>query len=305
MRYAGSGPIRVSSSTAPSAQSSEPAATRCAALGPREEAVGQEAVVGTISGPAATAKPGGQRGVAPHLLQPEDPDQEIGGEGDVEGHHRDHRPAEGSDPEQVAVDEGGGVPARRAARTRSPRARPGRTRRPVRPPGPAPLGALDQTEGQQSDGGGEESGADEVGSLGVRVGVGLGHMAQGREEECRADRQVDAEHPLPADLGEHAADRRAERGRDRSGRRPEPHPAGSPLGGRAVSRMPRLAGVIAAAPAACRARKADQHPDRPGRRRTARWRARTGPARRRTAACGRSGRPAAPTAPAARRTTTA
>ena len=90
---------------------------------------------------------------------------------------------------------------------------------------PAPFRTLHQAEGEQADRTGEEHGSEQVGHTCLVVGSYLVHLAQRDHQQRRTHGQVDQEHPLPAELGQHPADARADRRGDRAGRRPEAHPA--------------------------------------------------------------------------------
>ncbi len=95
---------------------------------------------------------------------------------------------------------------------------------------PAPLRGLDEREREPGHAGHEQHDAEQVGPRAAGGVADLLEEADRDVEHHEADGEVDEEDPVPARLHEQAADRRAGRGRDRAGRRPDRHRAAALLG---------------------------------------------------------------------------
>ena len=170
-----------------------------------------------------------EQGVVPDVVQPEHVGEQVGVEPGPGDHRRHVADDEGPRAQQRRIDQRRGVGSRGED---EPQGR--EDRRPERAEhpsvGPAPVGALDQPEGEQSEGGGQQAGATEIGHPPLARGAALHQPLAGHHDRDQAQREVDQKGQSPTrGVDECAADRRAQPGGDRCGRTPQRDPVGASL----------------------------------------------------------------------------
>ena len=178
---------------------------------------------------------------------------------------RGERAAEGAGAQQAQLDHRGVVPARAGHHRRAAghRRRPAAPRKPADPQ-PQP-GALTSASATRPTAAASSAAPTRSGRPWRAVVLALRHDPDGEQHGGQADRQVDPEHPAPADLDQAAADDRAERGAQRAERGPgADRLRAGPRAGTAASSRDSDAGTISPAPAAWTTRAAISAPT-PGR----------------------------------------
>ncbi len=92
---------------------------------------------------------------------------------------------------------------------------------------PAPCVGLDQGDGEDGDGGGEQDGSEQVRQRSVLLAAQPGQDAGAHGDGGDADGDVGDEHPAPVGLDQQSAEDRSESGGDPADRGPGPDGAGA------------------------------------------------------------------------------
>ncbi len=181
------------------------------------------------SGHQREARP--QDAVAPDIGQPQDVGQQVGVEAHPGSDRRDVADLEGADLEQLWVEQRRAV-APGAEHEQDQQSRRGDEAADHRPAGPAPVISLDDPQGQQAEGEGEQGRPAEVGQRAAPRGATLDQGSAGDDPGGDPERQVDQERPAPVThLDQEPPDRWAEPGGQGCRRAPQADGVGPALRG--------------------------------------------------------------------------
>ena len=174
---------------------------------------------------------GAQDAVAPDVGQPQDVGQQVGVEAHPGCDRGDVAHLEGADLEQLGVQQRRAV-APGAEHEEGQQQRGDDEAADDGPARPAPLVPLDDPQGEQPEGEGEQRRPAEVRQGPAPRCPALDERAPGDDPGGDPEGKVHEERPAPVtELHEQAADRRAEAGRQRGRRAPQPDGVGPALGG--------------------------------------------------------------------------